>query len=550
MKFKIFFIIIILFFLLFDQEVKYDNVLSRFDLALSIVNFHTLNIDKYHKNTNDKAILNGHFYTDKAPLLPLYSSLILFVLKFILSLFGNDSIPIELYLTRWLTVSINFVIMLYFFYKFLSENFKSPIPELSTISLTLASPLTVYSSLYYSHSFSASLIFISFYLIIEGLKYDKLSNLKLLLAGFLSSFAVGSEYPAFIAFAILGIFIIFKKNVKFIIFLIGAIFPILITGIYHWYCFGSFFKTGYNFKFIPQHNILHKTGFFGITYPKLNVLIKILLSPYKGLFFLVPISLIAFIGILWGSINKKDYYLISLIIFISYLLFNSSFLDWQAGRTFGPRHTYISIPFLYLGLAFVLNKFIRNYFFTAGYFILFMVSTFNVLLAMITTPHVPLSFKSPLSQFWFTLLKLNYSSIKLLPTFRNSNLIYMGIALFIIIVTIMLQINRFIKNRDFLYKFISFGLVLLLGWIALVMSVHKPWSFKNVTDMAQILTDKWMFEEAGKWWELAYKMDAKCNECLRAAIVCYRRAKKYEKVVELQWIMNINNVTNFGRNIK
>src|SRR5260370_11539675 len=43
------------------------NQNSRFDLLRAIVEQHTLRIDDYHENTQDKAHFQGHYYSDKAP---------------------------------------------------------------------------------------------------------------------------------------------------------------------------------------------------------------------------------------------------------------------------------------------------------------------------------------------------------------------------------------------------------------------------------------------------------------------------------------------------
>src|SRR5215468_642838 len=43
------------------------NQNSRFDLLRAIVERHTLTIDAYHENTEDKAHFQGHYYSDKAP---------------------------------------------------------------------------------------------------------------------------------------------------------------------------------------------------------------------------------------------------------------------------------------------------------------------------------------------------------------------------------------------------------------------------------------------------------------------------------------------------
>ena len=43
------------------------NQNSRFDLLRAMVERHTLQIDAYHENTQDKAHFQGHYYSDKAP---------------------------------------------------------------------------------------------------------------------------------------------------------------------------------------------------------------------------------------------------------------------------------------------------------------------------------------------------------------------------------------------------------------------------------------------------------------------------------------------------
>src|SRR6058998_631855 len=43
------------------------NQNSRFDLLRAIVERHTLQIDVYQENTQDKAHFRGHYYSDKAP---------------------------------------------------------------------------------------------------------------------------------------------------------------------------------------------------------------------------------------------------------------------------------------------------------------------------------------------------------------------------------------------------------------------------------------------------------------------------------------------------
>ena len=47
------------------------NQNSRFDLVRAVTNDHAVRIDPYQRNTGDKALYDGHYYSDKAPNLAL-----------------------------------------------------------------------------------------------------------------------------------------------------------------------------------------------------------------------------------------------------------------------------------------------------------------------------------------------------------------------------------------------------------------------------------------------------------------------------------------------
>src|ERR1700688_989638 len=58
---------VIFFSFMYFYEGGGWNQNSRFDVLRAIVERHTLQIDAYHENTQDKAHYNGHYYSDKAP---------------------------------------------------------------------------------------------------------------------------------------------------------------------------------------------------------------------------------------------------------------------------------------------------------------------------------------------------------------------------------------------------------------------------------------------------------------------------------------------------
>ncbi|MEJ2266711.1 MAG: hypothetical protein P8X95_24985, partial [Anaerolineales bacterium] len=51
----------------FPQKTTNDNVQSRITLTLSMVEDRTLSINKFHRFTDDLALFNGNYYSDKAP---------------------------------------------------------------------------------------------------------------------------------------------------------------------------------------------------------------------------------------------------------------------------------------------------------------------------------------------------------------------------------------------------------------------------------------------------------------------------------------------------
>src|SRR3954470_15456395 len=66
------------------------NQNSRFDLLRAMVERHTLQIDAYHENTQDKAHFQGHYYSDKAPGLVLMALPAAWVMRPGLRMVGID----------------------------------------------------------------------------------------------------------------------------------------------------------------------------------------------------------------------------------------------------------------------------------------------------------------------------------------------------------------------------------------------------------------------------------------------------------------------------
>jgi len=80
-------------------------------------------------------------------------------------------------------------------------------------------------------------------------------------------------------------------------------------------------------------------------------------GPYRGLFYHSPFLLLAIAGwvAMWPYHPRRSDLLLSIMIVISYLLFNASYYLWWGGFTNGPRHLIASIPFLIFPLVSLWN---------------------------------------------------------------------------------------------------------------------------------------------------------------------------------------------------
>jgi len=100
-----------------------------------------------------------------------------------------------------------------------------------------------------------------------------------------------------------------------------------------------------------------------LTYPKLDILWGITGSPYRGLFFLSPILLLAIPGFvyLWQERRYRLEALLSFLAVLGFLAFNSSSSMWWGGFAVGPRYLIPMVPFLAWPLIMFLERHGRSW---------------------------------------------------------------------------------------------------------------------------------------------------------------------------------------------
>ncbi len=409
---------IVLFFLLFFSYTYMlhklnGNETSRYDLSIAIVEQHTVQIDLYQTLTGDKAIFNGHYYSDKSPGISFFGVPVYWFIKQIFHILGFDNVNdadirtviwrITLLFIRVVVIDIPSAFLSVCLFSFLSQ---LPITQRYAIWLTLGYGLGTlafpYSTVFYGHQFVAVFMFVVFYIIYSIRRFADSPIrpfLFLWIAGFLAGYAVISEYPVILLIPIMIVYLWAKeKNLKSVgIFVSGMVIPALILLYYNHLCTGSFFKLGYSYETSTEFRQGMSAGIAGVTYPKLSALWGITLSLYRGLFLLNPFLLFAILGyfFMYRNPNWRKEFWVSLLAVILFFLFNSSYYMWWGGFALGPRHLVPILPFMVLPIAFIPQKYWKYV------CALIIISIIFMWVGTVVDPQVPDSIQNPFFGFAF-----------------------------------------------------------------------------------------------------------------------------------------------------
>jgi hypothetical protein len=336
-------------------------------LTASIVDRASLNIDPFAAYTGDRAYANGHFYADKAPGLSLLAVPAYVVLKY--TLLGGKPYTAQLALpaTERTDFLIRYMLAVLFaalptgllaalLYQFLA---RLDVPERwrGVIALTygLGTIARPFAGELFSHQLAALLIFAGFYLLYR-VRHGELDARATFFAGLLLGYAIITEYPTALLVAILGLYALTAPGVGRRLALclsLGALPPLLLGALYNTLAFGGPLSQGYAHLAGPQvFRVGQSQGLMGITYPHLDALWQLTLGPYRGMFLLSPVLLLALPGfvLLWRRAGWRAETLVWLSGVITYGLFSISYFAWNGGYSMGPRQFLPALPWLMLPL--------------------------------------------------------------------------------------------------------------------------------------------------------------------------------------------------------
>jgi hypothetical protein len=343
------------------------NQTSHYDLIRAL-NQERTTITPYQANTGDKVEYpehSGRFYSARAPGLALFS------LPFYDALNAIDAeswtrahvAPPNhpgdemIYLIGlWANVLPGLLLLLLVFS--VANRFEPGYGAATAVVVGLGTLVLPLSTLLFSHVFTAFLGFAAFWLMLRE-RDGPPSLLLLWLAGLAVGFAVASEYPVFFVAAVLGLFLLSRRD-SFSVrgvttragaYILGGVMGIIPLLLYNHYAFHSWTHLAYSD--VPRQ---HK-GFFGITAPSLKVL-STLLFDSRGLLTISPVLIMGAIGtvMLYRRGRRAEALTIGGVC-LCYLTYNSGYYLPFGGGFMGPRFLTTMIPFLACPLGLALKRF-------------------------------------------------------------------------------------------------------------------------------------------------------------------------------------------------
>lgn len=337
------FVILVTFLSIFYIDLWHNaNTVSRLLPVKAFAEKGTWCIDDYHEETIDKALINGHYYSEKAPL-PAWIVTPVYLVLHKAGLTKGIQHDDLLYLTGSILIAvIPFIIIVLLIYHSLIR-LKWNIYKAMAISLLLSfSTFTwIYAGTAFSHVMAGMWMILAYIFIREKKNY--------IYAGFFAGLSFITEYPTGLMLFIWPVILLYQtKTIRNpLLFVAGTLPPVIIQFIYNYHFTGNALDMLYNHQAIDFYN--DPNTFIGFALPIPEAMWKLLFGFYRGWLFHAPV-LFLFFAFLFKQTAKTPKkmameYLLPLIL-ISYLVF-SSYRVWYGGWCFGPRH-FVPVTLLML----------------------------------------------------------------------------------------------------------------------------------------------------------------------------------------------------------
>ena len=393
------FLILLVCYTYFFPRWQDQNVNSRLDMVVAVVDDGTFVIDKYAANTVDYAKVGEHRYSDKAPGtaflgIPVYAGL-----KVILNsptvdrltdrLANSESFRATLresgsgvlkqkvrfalaqVVLSFVLIAVPAALLGVLMFRLLGCFVSSDVIRWAVVlGYGLLTPAFAYANSFVGHQLVAALLFAAFYILFMHAPTPR----SLLITGALLGYSVITEYPSILivlvlmAYALHRLLSISARSdrsdlsdpiTRRALPMLWLIAPMALCAIglmaYNTAIFGGPLKLGYENSELWKDK--HSQGFLSLTFPHLDALWGITFGIFRGLFVLSPVLLLAVPGF-WVWLRRRQFRaeaIVCLLATLSMFLFNSSSNMWWGGWSIGPRYLLPALPFMAVAMVFALQ---------------------------------------------------------------------------------------------------------------------------------------------------------------------------------------------------
>jgi hypothetical protein len=361
------------------------NPVSRFNLTRAIVEGATLQVDPYVTSTGDRSLVNGRWYSDKAPVVAFFAVPPYAVIRATQLLRGshpdyraystpkipaarvipNKAFTQALYICSLATSGIAGVAIGLLLFELLRRRTTWRVAFVTSTIAILGSPILPYATSLYGHVPAAALILGALVCLDPRGSRPRgttPSPKRIRIAGLCFALAAGTEYLPAVPIVLVSLWFLLKLphadklratgNLA-----LGAAVPALLVAAYQTMVFGAPWKTGYSFEERPEFAAGHQIGVLGVHLPHWDGAFGLTFGLRRGLFYMAPVLALALVFAVRYVVRRRDWTTGAGLLVLGALFFmNAGYYMWWGGASAGPRHLIPGLAFLAIGLAAVFRS--------------------------------------------------------------------------------------------------------------------------------------------------------------------------------------------------